>query len=401
MALPPLSPDQLVKPRHFEARVALVFAALFVPAGMHLPYFPLWLEAKGFDAEQIAIVLSAPMFLRVFTTPLITAFADRADDRVNVLIATVAVSLVLSLGYFVTSSLTGVLLVSLLLAVFWTPHSPLADSIALSGVRRFGSNYAHMRIWGSAAFLAANFFGGILLSLTSETAVPVVMSVGLVGTLFASLLLPRLGKPRRASPLSASALHDAGPSAFGRYFLLCVAGAGVINASHGFMYGFTSIYWKSIGLDEGVFGLLWGAAVAAEVLMFLAFTRLFSHLSSPLILALAGIGAIVRWVAYPLVWPLGLGVPGFFAVQALHAVSTGLILLGVQKLIAETIGEERTGAAQGIAFFANGLCMAVVTLASGALYDSLGAHGFYVMAAVAAAGLALIALAHVSAPKRG
>ena len=37
--------------------------------------------------EEIAVILSAPMFLRVVTTPLITAMADRAKDRANVLIA--------------------------------------------------------------------------------------------------------------------------------------------------------------------------------------------------------------------------------------------------------------------------------------------------------------------------
>ena len=54
MSLPPLSPDQLVKPRHFEWRVSFLFAMLFLSMGAHLPYFPLWLESKGFDAEQIA-----------------------------------------------------------------------------------------------------------------------------------------------------------------------------------------------------------------------------------------------------------------------------------------------------------------------------------------------------------
>ena len=41
---------------------------LFVPLGIHLPSFPLWLQANGFDAEQIAIILAAPMFLRVVTS---------------------------------------------------------------------------------------------------------------------------------------------------------------------------------------------------------------------------------------------------------------------------------------------------------------------------------------------
>ncbi|RVB68122.1 MFS transporter, partial [Mesorhizobium sp. M7A.F.Ca.CA.002.03.2.1] len=75
MSLPQLSPEQLVKPRHFELRMSLMFATLFVPLGTHLPYFPLWLQAKGFHAEQIAVILAAPMFLRVVTTPLLTALA--------------------------------------------------------------------------------------------------------------------------------------------------------------------------------------------------------------------------------------------------------------------------------------------------------------------------------------
>ena len=109
---------------------------------------------------------------------------------------------------------------------------------------------------------------------------------------------------------------------------------------------------------------------------------------------------MVRWIAFPLIWPLGLGVPGFFAVQTLHALSTALILLGVQKLIADTVAEERTGAAQGLAFFANGFSMAAVTLASGPLYEASASNGFFVMVGVAALGLLLIALASRSAPER-
>lgn len=69
-------------------------------------------------------------------------------------------------------------------------------------------------------------------------------------------------------------------------------------------------------------------------------------------------------------------------------------------MIAETVPEERMGAAQGIAFFANGFSMATVTLLSGALYQRLGVNGFFVMAGVALLGLVFIWLAARSAPKR-
>ncbi len=397
MPLPPLSPEQRVKPRHFEMRVALIFAFLFIPQGIHLPFFPVWLESKGYDAGQISLILSLPMFLRVVTTPFVTAFADRARDRADILVVLVAASLALASGYLLFDGYAAVLAISILLAVAWTPHSPLTDSLALSGVRRFGSNYTRMRIWGSSAFLFANLAGGVIVARAGAGVVPLLIVIGLCGTLVAAAAAPRLGRPRLASPLSATDL-PATPSLMNRYFLLVVGGAGLITASHSFLYGFSSIYWKSLGIAESTVGFLWAWSVICEVGLFLVFSRLFGRMSAISLIAVSGGFAVLRWLVMPLIWPSGLGVSGFFAVQALHAFSTGIMLIAVQKLIAETIPEERTGAAQGIAFFANGMSMALVMLASGPLYGRFGAGGFFAMAVVAAVGLMLIAFARRSAP---
>lgn len=396
MSLPPLLPEQRVKPSHFELRISLIFAAVFIPLGVNVPYFPLWLEAKGFGPEEIAVILSAPIFLRVVTTPIITGMADRTKDRANVLIAISAAAFLLSLGYFLTPTYAVVLAVTLAINIFWTPQSPLADSLALSGVRRFGSSYPRMRIWGSLTFLGGNFFGGMILAATSIDAVPVMIAFGLFATLAAALITPRLGRPRVASPLSAAGLQAAAPRLLNRYFLFFVTGTGVIVASHGFLYGFASIYWKDIGISDTVIGLLWAWSVVAEVGIFLVFNRIFGAISSSAVLTIAGVAAVLRWLAFPLIEPLGLGVPGFFAVQTLHALSTGLLLIGLQKMIGETVPEERTGTAQGVAYFANGFSMAVVTLASGPLYERFGAGGYYVMAVIALVGLGFIAAAALS-----
>lgn len=396
MSLPPLSPEQLVKPRLFELRMSVIFATMFVSFGFHLPYFPLWLKASGFDPAEIAVILSAPMFLRIFTTPLITAAADKARDRADVYILVVATALLVSLGYFLPPGYLTVLAVSLVLTVVWSPHAPLADSLALSGVRRFGCNYPSMRIWGSVAFLGANLAGGAALAALGEQAIPIIISGGLVMALIAAFFAPRMGRPRRASPLSAAVL-EAAPRVMNRPFLLIVAGSGIINGSHGFLYAFGAIYWRGLGIDDTLMGLLWGAGVAAEVAMFFVFTRLFGGVSSLAVLKMAGVAAAIRWLAFPLIWQSGLGVPGFFAVQSLHAFSTALYLIGIQRLIGETIAEERTGAAQGVTFFANGLSVAAVTLLSGPLYETMAQNGFFVMSGLALLGLTLLFLA--SPPK--
>ena len=397
MASPALPSESFVKPRHFELRMALLYAAIYLPVGIHLPYFELWLDQSGFDATEIAFLLSAPMFLRLLTTPFITALADKVKDRANVLIATIAATAVLSLGYMLHPSYALVLGLSIAIQIVWTPHSPLADSLALSGVRRFGTDYASLRKWGSVAFLAANVGAGAILGITGASAVPFLLAAGLTLTVGVSLIAPRLGPPRQPSPLSAAKFREAPSSMLTRRFLLFIAGAALINSSHGFLYSFGTIYWKSAGIGEWMIGMLWAGGVVAEIGMMLVYRRFLGRFSAPAILGIAGGAALLRWLLFPLVGEmLGASAAAFMAVQTLHSLSTGLVLLGVPKMVAEMIGEEKMGAAQGLVFFGNGLAMGLVTLASGPLYAGLGAGGFYVMAATALAGLLLIGLVSLS-----
>lgn len=375
--------------------MSLAYGALFLSMGVYVPYFPIWLEQKGFGPTDIAVILAAPMFLRLITTPIITTLADRSRDRAQVLTWLVAASTFLSLGYFLPPTYALVLLVSLLLHVFWSPHPPMADSVALSGVRRYGSSYTKMRVWGSISYLSANLAGGLILSATGADMAPMLVTGGLVALWLASLAVPRVGPPRRAGQTVLDAL---GPSSrftrrFMRRFMLAVIGAGLIGGSHAFINSFMSIYWKSIGYDDALIGFLWSWSVAAEVVMFWAFPRVFGRRSSTAVLMLAAIFSVVRWAVYPLVVPLGLGVAGFFAVQTLHAFSTGLLLIGLQRLIADDVAEQSTGAAQGVAYFANGVFTAAITLASGPLYLALGVEGTAPMIAVAALGGVFVWLA--------
>jgi PPP family 3-phenylpropionic acid transporter len=392
--LPPLSPEQLIKPRYFEARIGLLYAAVFIPNGIHLPYFPLWLEDSGFRPEQIAVVLSAPLFVRIAAGPTVSALADRAPDRVPVMTAIAALTAAVACGYFLTPSYALVLAVSLVLAVVWAPHSPVADSIAQSGVRRYASDYAKMRVWGSISFLLTNIAAGWILTRTGAGAVPWLLLAGLLAVVGAAAVAPRLGRPRQRALSPAEALPKAAAALAGAYFLVFVAAASIAQSSHALLYSFGSIYWRSVGIGETAVGFLWAFSVVMEVLMFGLFRRLFGTLRSPLVLAIGSGIAALRWAAYPLVEPAGLGLPGFFAVQALHAFSFSLVFLGMQKMIGETVPEERMGAAQGIAFFITGAMMAALTLLSGPLYKAFGAGAFYAMSAVSATALAFAVVSY-------
>src|SRR3954462_14446329 len=61
----------------FALKMGLFYAAYFFFGGVQLPFFPLWLEARGLDARSIGMVIAVPTLVRIIVTPIIAHQADR------------------------------------------------------------------------------------------------------------------------------------------------------------------------------------------------------------------------------------------------------------------------------------------------------------------------------------
>ena len=60
----------------FAWRLGFLHAALFLVVGCYLPYLPIWLHWRDLDADQIAVLLATPLFIRILFTPAISFAAD-------------------------------------------------------------------------------------------------------------------------------------------------------------------------------------------------------------------------------------------------------------------------------------------------------------------------------------
>lgn len=380
------------KPYRFELRVSLLYFAAFIPSGIHLPYFPLWLEYQQFSPSEISIILALPLFIRVLSAPTVSIIADHSNDRANVFTVIALLPVIAVSAYFLPLGFLGVLIASIVFAAPWTSQTPVSDAIALSGVRRYGVDYAKLRVWGSISFLLAAFGAGFLIQRFSASIIPTLLFVTLSIVFLVSLIVPRIGRPRRSSPLSDIDLAAARKALRSPAFLIFLIATGITQGSHAFNYSFSAIYWKSVHVSEGAIGALWATSVLAEVVMFGLFQRLFGHVQPTKLLAIGSLAAIFRWITFPLIAPLGLAPVGFFASQSLHAFSFAITFLGLQKMIVRTVPEERVGAAQGLATALLGAALASVTMISGPLYDVTGVYGFYVMAVLAMIGFGLALL---------
>jgi MFS transporter, PPP family, 3-phenylpropionic acid transporter len=375
------------KPEGFEFRLSILYAALFVPNAVHLAFFPLWLRDQGLSAVQISTLLAAPVLVRIFAVPPVTFYADRSPERAHVMIAIAAVSLSLSLFLAADLAFAGLFVLVCLMSAAWSPQVPLADSIALSGVRRFGVEFATIRIWGSVAFLGVNICAGLVIERYSSAVVPAMIAAAFASVLIAACVMPRLGRRRR---LSDAGPVPAGPQSLGRpAVLMFLLATGLIQASHGYLYSFGSIYWKENGISADLVGFLWAAPVFAEIVLFRYYRRIFGKARPEIVLLAAGGVAVLRWTLFPVIGRTGLGFGGFFAAQLLHGLSFGATYLAQQNYLAHAVPEEQSGSAQGLAVFVQGFIMAAVMFASGPLYDWAKGAGFAVMAFIALAGVAL------------
>lgn len=375
------------EPEGFKTRLSLLFATLFVPNAVHLAFFPVWLKNAGYSSFEISTLLSAPVLIRIFATPPVTFYADRSPERAFVMIAIAAIAFALSLMLFIPLHFYGMLILVCVLSAAWSPQVPLADSIALSGVRRFGLDYASVRIWGSILFLAVNVCTGFVVQYFGSGAVPALLMMGFLSVLIAAIAMPRLGRRRR---LSDAGLIPAATQSLRRpAVLVFLLATGLIQASHGYLYSFGSIYWKESGISAQSVGFLWAIPVFAEIVVFRLYKGLLGSVRPELVLLIAGGLAVVRWALFPLIGTAELGFPGFVIVQLLHGFTFGATYLAQQTYLAEAVPEAQAGSAQGLTVFIHGLLMSVIMFLSGPLYDLAGGNGFAAMAFIALAGIGL------------
>ncbi len=363
----------------FSLRLKAFYAALFLALGVQLPFLPLWLTAKGLEAGAIGIVLAIPALIRIIAIPVATRLADRRDAVRGVIILAAAAA---ALGFGALAFAQGaaaIMLVYALASAAYAPVMMLADTYALRGLAQHGRAYGPVRLWGSAAFIAASFGAGALLDWMAPVDLIWLMVVAMaIATAAALGLVPLNTEPADGAPARASATGLLRNPAF----LVAIAAASLVQASHALYYGFSTIDWQAAGYDGGVIGALWALGVMAEIALFALSARLPSTIT-PLALLLAGAaGAVVRWSAMAAAPPAIL-LP---VLQCLHALSFGATHLGALAFVARMAPPGLGATAQGYFAVAHGVTMAVATALAGVLYGRLGTGAYAAMAALAAAG---------------
>jgi PPP family 3-phenylpropionic acid transporter len=354
----------------------LFYGAYFVFVGVALPFFPVWLEARGLTDTEIASCIAIPMAVKVLLTTPAGMFADRAPTRRFAVRVFTTGSLAVFLSAWPATTFWPLLLTTGAAMVLWQLSLPATEALALTGVRRFRLDYGRMRVSGSIGFILANLGAGAILGVMTSETIFWLMAGGLALTMIAGFTLPVTPPAIRALDDAARSERKPAREILGNpAFLALLAAGGLIHASHGAVYSFGSLYWQQLGFSGVEIGSLWAIGVVCEVVLFLWSGAAVRKVGDVGLILLGALGALLRWSLFP----LNIGFGGFLLVQSLHGLSFGAAFLGIQQAIARIVPEEMTASAQGIYAMMTGILMAGITALAGPLYGAFGGDAFLAM----------------------
>ena len=358
-------------------RLASFYAAYFLAVGIFLPFWPLWLDARGLSPVEIGIVLASAFWLKVAAEPVVARIADRTGRTRHL---TTLLALLATAGFLVLSGVSGfwaILVLSAAIAVCHHPILPVMESVALSQAARHGYDYGRMRLWGSVSFVCATLGVGWLLDGKAADIVVFLMAAATC-----LIAVACFTAPQREGLAAGLRVNRRDLALLARRLALLVLIAGLIHGSHSVLHGFASLHWRSLGISELTIGMFWTIGVLAEILLFAVVGK--AGLGAHHLLALAAIAGAVRWP----ILAVAETVPVILAAQVLHGATFGAAHLGVMAFLSRAIPPHlsATGQALYYALVAGviGGCMLPV---AGVLFDSLGADSFWAMGVLCACAL--------------
>ena len=368
-------------PLNMAVRLAVFYGGYFLVGGVMFPFWPLLLEARGLQAGQIGLLLALALWLRAAAGPFVAWQADRSGAPKKILITCAVAALAVMPAFYWASGFWPLLLATFAFFFAYSSVAPLAETISLRTVSA-EQGYGRVRLWGSVSFVVAAIAGGFLLDARGDLQASTIVTLLLVT--LAILLSASLALPRAPAARAARGLAPLKTLLSSKPFVLFILATGMIHASHGVYYGFSTIHWTSQGYSHLTVGLLWAEGVVAEILLF-AFGAPVVRRLGPigLIATAAGLGAL-RWGVLALtteLWIVALS-------QLVHGASFGAMHLGAMLFISRAVPDVYANSAQGLlGGLTYGAGLGVGMLLAGWLYGIIGADAYWANSALSALAL--------------
>ena len=375
--------------KKISAKFSLVYFSIFIVIGINAPFFPLWLSSKGFTERYIAIILATSVLTKLLANPFFAGLGDKYGNRKIPMLYLSFISTIILFSLNIFNSLYLIAFMAITSWALFAPLMPLTESLTTTAIKKYNFDYGNTRLWGSVSFIIIAFFGGIIIEKYGLKYVPILMTIGALFLFLSIIIMPTIPSLPARKKFSTYALLK------NRNFFPFLLACGAIQSSHGIYYGFSTIYWKSIGLSETVIGALWAEGVVFEIILLAYFYKFKNYTSPKIFIIIAGVMAIIRWTLMAYADTIL-----FIAlIQILHAFTFGLTHLAAINFISEVMPVRAQAKSQALySAISMGAFLAVSISVSGDLYRLFYDKSFLFSSFLALSGV-VISLIFIKAKK--
>ena len=287
-----------------------VYFFYFAVLGATNPYWGLYLQSLGFDAEQIGALMAVFIATKLVAPNLWSYWADRKDAHIPVMRLGAVLTPLCFLMVYLPQGFWTMAVAMVLYSFFWNAILPQYEVITLNAIKGKEERYSQIRLWGSVGFVVAVAGLGWLLDWVDVRWLPVSILIIMLMMVLSSWWIPVSGfRVAQASEVKArNGERQSDAQSLDSFwqrlkqppvvvFLLAVI---LMQISHGPYYTFCSIYMEAIGYSRSLIGLLWSLGVLAEIGLFAVMHLLLRRFSAQVLLIASLVLAAVRWcmVAY-------------------------------------------------------------------------------------------------------
>jgi PPP family 3-phenylpropionic acid transporter len=365
-------------------RLASFYLFYFALLGATAPYMALYFSHLGFSAARIGELVAIPMLMRCVAPNVWGWLGDYTGRRLMIVrFGAIGGLACFSLILFDTSY-AWVAMVMALYAFFWHAVLPQFEVITLTHLQGQTSRYSQIRLWGSIGFILSVVALGRMLEWFSLGHYPQLLLLILFGIVASSWWVPN------AQP-GVSGVRVAGEGFLKQLIrpgvLAFYVSVALIQLSHGPYNTFLTLHLEHLGYTRSIIGLLWALGVVAEVLMFMAMSRVLQRFSVRQVLITGFVIATLRWL---LLGNLADHLAILIVAQLMHAATFGSFHASAVHYVQRSFGPRQQGQGQALYAALSGTGGAMGALYSGYSWNALGAGWTFAIASLAAMAAAVL-----------
>jgi PPP family 3-phenylpropionic acid transporter len=327
-------------------RLSLFYFFYFALLGAWLPYWPLYLQDKGFDAQAIAYLTGIMMATKIVAPNIWGWLAAVSGQRMRVIRYGAFFAFVTFLLVFIEQSFLWLALVIGFYSFFWNAVLAQFEVVTLAHLGTQYQRYSLVRVWGSIGFIVAVLLLGGLFDYIQLQWLLAVLVLLLLGLWLSSLLVKDTSARSDTATTGMPFLRVLKNPSVILFFVACF----LMQVSHGPYYTFFSLFLEANGYSRSLTGFLWMLGVLAEVVVFIFMHRLLVLFSLRQVMFASILLAVIRWLltAYYVE-----SLPVLLFAQCLHAASFGSFHALAVEVIRRWFRDGNEG--QGMALY-SGLC---------------------------------------------